>query len=249
MKIRLQTRGHLYNSGRDAFRSIWRSEGPRGFMKGVLPPTIGVAAINGIIFGVEGACMKVLKDETTTNHIIAGGITGGVQCIITGPMELVKTRMQVTGIGESKTKSSLVRTAGQIYKTNGLLGFTAGFGATITREIPAFMCYFGSYDMFLKIQNYHPSDENGILKVLMAGGFAGVCSWILTYPVDIVKSKQQADISGEFSSAFDCIRKTQSREGIRGFYRGISTTLVRAFPVNAVTFGAVEASMQLLSSL
>jgi len=31
-----------------------------------------VAAINGIIFGVEGACMKVLKDETTTNHIIAG---------------------------------------------------------------------------------------------------------------------------------------------------------------------------------
>jgi len=85
--------------------------------------------------------------------------------------------------------------------------------------------------------------------VLMAGGFAGVCSWILTYPVDIVKSKQQADISGEFSSAFDCIRKTQSREGVRGFYRGISTTLVRAFPVNAATFGAVEASMQLLSSL
>ena len=70
-----------------------------------------------------------------------------------------------------------------------------------------------------------------------------------TYPVDIVKSKQQADVSGEFSSAFDCIRKTQSREGIRGFYRGISTTLVRAFPVNAATFGAVEASMQLLSSL
>ena len=70
-----------------------------------------------------------------------------------------------------------------------------------------------------------------------------------TYPVDIVKSKQQADISGEFSSAFDCIRKTQSREGVRGFYRGISTTLVRAFPVNAATFGAVEASMQLLSSL
>ena len=64
--------------------------------------------------------------------------------------------MQVTGIGESQTKSSLVRTAAQIYKKNGLLGFTAGFGATLTREIPAFMCYFGSYDMFLKIQNYSP---------------------------------------------------------------------------------------------
>ena len=92
-----------------------------------------------------------------------GGITGGVQCIITGPMELVKTRMQVTGIGESQTKSSLVRTAAQIYKKNGLLGFTAGFGATLTREIPAFMCYFGSYDMFLKIQNYHPCKFEGHL--------------------------------------------------------------------------------------
>ena len=105
--------------------------------------------------------------------------------------------MQVTGIGESQTKSSLVRTAAQIYKKNGLLGFTAGFGATLTREIPAFMCYFGSYDMFLKTQNYHPckfnlwhaffiyfeflADDNGILKVLMAGGFAGVCSWILVW--------------------------------------------------------------------
>ena len=85
-----------------------------------------------------------------------GGITGGVQCVITGPMELVKTRMQVTGIGESKTKSSLIKTAKHIYKTNGLIGFTTGFGATLTREIPAFMCYFGSYDMFLKIQNYNP---------------------------------------------------------------------------------------------
>ncbi len=27
-------------------RSIWRSEGPRGFMKGVLPPTIGKSIYN-----------------------------------------------------------------------------------------------------------------------------------------------------------------------------------------------------------
>ena len=41
VKIRLQTRGHLYKSGRAAFKSIVKTEGARGLFKGVLPPCIG----------------------------------------------------------------------------------------------------------------------------------------------------------------------------------------------------------------
>jgi len=81
---------------------------------------IGIAAINGILFGVEGGMMRVLKDETTLNHMIAGTVAGGIQCVITAPMELVKTRMQVTGIGDAKSNPSLIKTAKLIYKADGI---------------------------------------------------------------------------------------------------------------------------------
>lgn len=37
----------------------------------------------------------------------------------------------------------------------------------------------------------------------------------------------------------DCIMKTFKNEGFHGFFRGMPTTLIRSFPVNAVTFSVV----------
>lgn len=246
VKIRLQTRGHLYRSGLDAFRVIMRTEGPRALFKGVLAPCVGVGAINAIIFGVEGEGMRYLVDETPANHMIAGTIAGGVQCVVTGPMELVKTQMQVTGIGDASVKPSLSKTAREIYRNDGLKGFGRGLGTTLCRELPAFACYFGSYDALLKITNYHPTDDHATVKVLVSGGLAGVNSWVLTYPVDQIKSKLQADQTNRFSGPADCIQKTMTEEGFRGFYRGISTAVVRAFVVNAATFGGVNYMMNIL---
>jgi len=42
IKVRLQTRPDVYKSGTDAFRSIIKTEGPRGLFKGVLAPCIGM---------------------------------------------------------------------------------------------------------------------------------------------------------------------------------------------------------------
>lgn len=46
-----------------------------------------------------------------------------------------------------------------------LRGFGRGLGTTLCRELPAFACYFGSYDALLKITNYSPSDDHATAKV------------------------------------------------------------------------------------
>jgi len=144
---------------------------------------------------------------------------------------------------EKKTvKPSLLSTTREIYKSDGIRGFSRGLGTTLCRELPAFACYFGSYDYILKLCSYHPRDDLATAKILFSGGMAGVNSWILTYPIDQVKSKLQADIKGEFESPKDCIRKVWAREGVHGFYRGLSTCVVRGFAVNAATFGGVAVS-------
>jgi len=58
--------------------------------------------------------------------------------------------------------------------------------------------------------------------------------------VDQVKSKLQADTIGRYTGPRDCIQQTWVTEGIRGFFRGLSTCVVRAFAVNAATFWGVN---------
>ena len=52
-------------------------------------------------------------------------------------------------------------------------------GLTLARELPAFACYFGSYDYLLKLTDFKPTDSDATLKILFAGGMAGVNSWAL----------------------------------------------------------------------
>uniref|UniRef100_A0A3B5LGJ0 Uncharacterized protein n=1 Tax=Xiphophorus couchianus TaxID=32473 RepID=A0A3B5LGJ0_9TELE len=81
-----------------------------------------------------------------------------------------------------------------------------------------------------------------IPKLLFSGGMAGIASWIVTYPADVIKSRLQADGVGrvnQYSSIADCVRQSVRKEGYMVFTRGLTSTVLRAFPVNAATFATV----------
>lgn len=48
----------------------------------------------------------------------------------------------------------------------------------------------------------------------LLGGVAGSLSWTSCYPVDVVKSRIQADTVGKYKSFFDCAKKSYQEEGI-----------------------------------
>ena len=77
------------------------------------------------------------------------------------------------------------------------------------------------------------------LKVATYGGLAGEALWLSSYPFDVVKSKMQTDGWGagmRYKSMRDCFAQTWRAEGMRGFWKGIGPTLLRAMPVSAGTF-------------
>lgn len=81
----------------------------------------------------------------------------------------------------------------------------------------------------------------------MAGGFAGTFSWLISFPIDVVKSRLQVDgIDGKakYSGAIDCMKKSYRSEGLAFFTRGLNSTLIRAFPMNAVCFLVVSYVMK-----
>ncbi|KAI7799617.1 mitochondrial basic amino acids transporter [Triplophysa rosa] len=250
VKVRLQVQSvdkPLYRGTFHCFQSIIRQESTFGLYKGIGSPMMGLTFINAIVFGVQGNAMRWLDEDTPLNQFLAGAAAGSIQCVICCPMELAKTRMQLQGTGEKKSstrklyKNSLDCLA-RIYQREGLRGVNRGMVTTLIRETPGFGVYFLAYDLLTRSLGWEPEDPYMIPKLLFAGGMSGIASWLSTYPVDVIKSRLQADgVGGKFqySGIMDCTRKSIEREGWRVFTRGLTSTLLRAFPVNAATFATV----------
>ena len=228
-----------------------------GLYKGIAAPAVGFSVINSIIFGVHGSVMHHLEPDTAShrpsifNSTIAGGVAGAVQCSICSPMELVRIRMQIQGINEpthflqfghhrqKRMYKNSLDCLIKIYKNGGIQGVYDGLIPTLFREVPAFMAYFATWDYLCrKIDDGTSKHKIALPYLMLAGGISGISAWVISYPVDVVKTRVQIDGIGgtEYNGMIDCFKKTYIREGWRAFFKGLSPTLIRAFPVNAVTF-------------
>lgn len=87
------------------------------------------------------------------------------------------------------------------------------------------------------------------MKVLLCGGVAGVATWASVYPLDMIKTRLQAQGLGAHPedqplvrsqndrralNSFQLAREAYRTEGLKAFYRGLGVCSVRAFIVNAV---------------
>ncbi|KAG7247779.1 hypothetical protein CRUP_021011, partial [Coryphaenoides rupestris] len=219
-----------------------------GLYKGIGSPMMGLTFINAIVFGVHGQAMRMLGRDTPTNQFLAGAAAGAIQSVICCPIELAKTRLQMQGTGEKKVSGgrrlykNSMDCLWRIYQREGLRGINRGMVTTFVRETPAFGVYFLAYDVQTRALGCEPNAPYTIPKLLFAGGMSGIVCWISTYPVDVIKSRLQADGVGgvnRYSGIRDCVRQSVQKEGWRVFTRGLTSTLLRAFPVNAAIFATV----------
>ncbi len=74
--------------------------------------------------------------------------------------------------------------------------------------------------------------------------------WGVTYPFDVIKSRIQTlpdEAPAHARSVFRTARSMYAEAGYRCFFVGLSTTLVRAVPTNAITFLMYEMSLKQLN--
>lgn len=247
VKVCLQTQDSHNPKYRNTFhclQTIFAKEGIRGVYRGVTSPLLGVAGINAIIFGVYGNAQRCMKNpDSLKSHALAGGAAGFIQSFLCSPMELVKSRMQV-----GDTSKDPVDCLKKIYRNSGISGVFRGLGLTILREVPAFSTYFFTYEVLTRRNDDLPVST---FSMLIGGGLAGVASWTIVYPVDVLKSRYQIDgiTSTKYTSPYDCLLKSVKGEGVSCLFRGLAPTILRAFPVNAVTFTVVTWTMKLCTDI
>ncbi|XP_055298890.1 mitochondrial basic amino acids transporter [Sitodiplosis mosellana] len=248
IKVHMQTQDPKNPKYRGAFhclKSLMAKESFRGLYRGMSSPMVGVSAINAIVFGVYGNVQRVSSNpDSYMSHFLAGSVAGFAQSIICSPMELAKTQLQLQThkLGAAKFNGP-TQCLSYVYQCEGVRGMFRGLGCTAARDVPGFASYFVSYEFLMRLKN-----EPGILYTLFAGGTAGAFSWMFTIPIDVVKSRLQADgMSGErkmYDGMVDCFRKSYQTEGSAFLTRGLSSTLLRAFPMNAVCFLVVSETLK-----
>jgi len=248
VKVRLQcqdAQNKLYKGTLDCLKKIVLKESPMGLYAGVSSPLFGLGFINAIVFGVQGNVSRQFSDPNSLKTLfISGSVAGFAQTFICSPMELTKTIMQVQhDHANAPQYKSPFDCFIKLFKSSGFRGVFRGFGLTTLREVPSFGTYFVTYEQLMRMApDASPSSIKGLSYLLLAGGLAGCASWFVTYPVDVMKSRFQADAASPspiYKNVRDCIVQSKKTEGWRVFFTGLAPTLIRAFPTNAATLTVV----------
>mmetsp|Transcript_6226 Transcript_6226/g.8258 ORF Transcript_6226/g.8258 Transcript_6226/m.8258 type:complete len:293 (+) Transcript_6226:101-979(+) len=80
---------------------------------------------------------------------------------------------------------------------------------------------------------------------LLGGTIGGVMQAFIGHPLDVIKTRLQ---SGGYGTTSECVKLTMKHEGVRGFYKGVSSPLVGSCILNAALFG-INGTMRRLLSL
>lgn len=194
----------------------------------------------------------------------AGCISGLLSVLIAVPAEFVKVQEQNSAVHRSP-----YIVARDIVKAHGWRALYRGFWATAWRDFPSVGLYFWSYEyvkwyfrhetLVPKVVARQPTSSSNFdipisvdwqyttkpttAGILTAGGIAGALSWASTYPFDIMKTQIQSLSHREYlkhGRIIDVYRQIVQQKGHKFFLAGGLTTIVRAVPVNAVTFYCFE---------
>ncbi|KAK3901064.1 carrier protein YMC1, mitochondrial [Staphylotrichum tortipilum] len=262
VKVRLQTTTQ-YPSALSAATSIYRHEGALAFYKGTLTPLLGIGACVSIQFGAFHSARRWLEQRKPSGvplsygeYYAAGAFAGVANTALSAPIEHVRIRLQTQphGAGERLYAGpwdcvrKLNAQGGGVGK-----GLYRGTAVTLLREAQAYGVWFLAFEWLMNAdaaRNKVERKEIASWKVALYGGLAGEALWLGSYPLDVIKSKMQTDGFGEaqrYKTMRDCFAQTWRAEGLRGFWKGIGPTLLRAMPVSAGTFAVVEMTMRAIN--
>lgn len=191
-------------------------------------------------------------------YYLAGAFAGVANTALSAPIEHVRIRLQTQPHGEAarlyRGPWDCVRKLVAAQGGGGVgAGLYRGTAVTLLREAQAYGVWFLTFEWLMNAD----AARNGVerrqvasWKVALYGGLAGEALWLASYPFDVVKSKMQTDGFGEaqrYRTMRDCFAQTWRAEGMRGFWKGIGPTLLRAMPVSAGTFAVVEMTMRAIN--
>eukprot|EP01134_Creolimax_fragrantissima_P000291 CFRG0291T1 len=179
------------------------------------------------------AASELMRSEAnelivTMKYLIAGGVAGGVSRTVVAPFERAKILIQVS----TGSRTGIVETIQRIYQADGISGLFRGNGVNILRMIPYTAIQISAYENYKQMFTFYEYEEHEMTSSLRlaCGALAGVTAAVITYPLDIIRTRMSlhnsagtTGISGgagsgsittttQYTSMYDCCRKIMAEK-------------------------------------
>ncbi len=213
--------------------------------------------------GINFFCYEHFKDflgdgsprnETPFTRLVAGAMAGGVACSACYPLDLIRTRLTIQDEGPDKAYRSISHAFRKIAEVEGLGGLYRGLGTTLMVAVPNLAisyCIYGTMKEFMFHRKYPTRDileanqeEPHFTESLICGATSGICSSLITYPMDVLRRRLQVlglhCSKGEPRGPWGELQTILKHEGPRGLYRGLVPELLKVTPMVGCTFTTYE---------
>ncbi|KAK8501283.1 hypothetical protein V6N11_057370 [Hibiscus sabdariffa] len=183
-----------------------------------------------------GLKLRIKVSNPSLRRLISGGIAGAVSRTCVAPLETIRTHLMVGSSGNSTTE-----VFHNILQTEGWKGLFRGNLVNVIRVAPSKAIELFAFDTVNKLLSPKPGEESKIPipASLVAGACAGVSSTLVTYPLELVKTRITVE-KDMYDGILDAFLKILQKEGPAELYRGLAPSLIGVIPYAATNYFAYD---------
>jgi len=197
------------------------------------------------------------KRQPWWKQYVLGGTAGMSATCVVQPIDLIKTRMQLSGEGgRPPAYKSSADAFAQIYKAEGIKNLYKGLSAGLLRQATYGTTRLGTYTTLATALS--TTDETGKVSPpsfgvkLLAGMAAGGIGAVVGTPAEIALVRMTSDgrLPVEkrrgYKNVFDALLRISREEGVLTMWRGCGPTVVRAVVLNAAQLATYDQAKQII---
>jgi len=188
--------------------------------------------------------------RSTTVNLAAGLGAGMTEALVwTAPTERLKVLRQNDINSATPKYRGLIGGLSTVVKEQGVAGLYAGAIPTAIRQASSVAVRFMLYAEFKQMLTA-PDGTIQAWQQIIAGGATGIASTLLNNPIDVAKSRLQAQDKGvkTYTGTIDCLVKTVKQDGFTALYRGTVPRMLKVSAGQAITFFTYDRISDLLYS-
>lgn len=246
-----------------SLKNVQQTQGWKGLYRGIGPNIAGNASSWGLYFLFYNMLKKqasggdITKPLSASEYLLCSAEASAVTAVITNPFWLVRVRMFATTANSPNAYRGLWDGLSTIVRTDGPKGLFRGTMLALV-GVGNGAIQFMAYEK-MKVWGFERKrrralregktyDPNTAKLSNISYSAMSISSKLLalsaTYPYQVVRSRIQNNAASQqqlqFPNIPTTVKTTWQKEGIRGFYRGLGTSLVRVLPGTCVTFVVYE---------
>ncbi|KAG0146924.1 hypothetical protein CROQUDRAFT_494153 [Cronartium quercuum f. sp. fusiforme G11] len=256
-----QSKGYCpksYDNTFEIIKNTARSEGLRSFQRGLGTVYAYQFPLNGSRLGFYDPIRRALSSfaRQDPSHLqlwsamCAGALSGTIGAILSHPLLLVKSHMQVYAPGpatinhtDRRAYQSALDGLTQILRQEGLSGWIRGADVVLLKTALASSVQLPAYN-YAKIWLSRYLEHDSVWRYIAASSFAAMGGVAVIQPFDSIQTKMQRQSCDPakklYKNSIQCVLKTIQMEGLAQLYKGSIIQYFRIAPHVVITLGAYE---------